>query len=124
MGVATCLLFGVFPLTDIEELRLPLSGFYPYKEQLFPVLYVYQIIGQIIVALCSISLDCIFACLLDHMCNQMAMLSSNLKSMRRLCEEKLRKQLHDDKIEFGKELQKLFDDMLIECVTHYTEILR
>lgn len=123
MGVATCILFGVIRFTHQGEIKLPLSGWYPFQNQLFAVLYIYNLVAETSLAMCNISIDCIFVCLLAHMCNQMELLSNCLRSIKKLCEEILVKRKYSS-TNYQQELQKLMDEMIIECIVHHRNVLR
>lgn len=125
-SVLTWTLFYVGNMKSIKQRTLPIAGVYPYEEELFLVYFVYQSFEELLISFCNVSVDCIIIGFLCHMRMQLDLLNQNLRNIKRLSIEKLRKR--DKKLskssDYLEELQNVVNETLVECIKHYETILK
>jgi hypothetical protein len=122
MCCVTCLLWAVFPLLDMksgERIRLPLSGWYPFKidkPAVFELIYAYQIFATCINGLRNISMDTFLSGSIMVISGQLAILNNSLQIMEQCSKSKVTSEVQGNQEKFRK--------ILVRNVIHYKNIIQ
>ncbi|XP_063912003.1 odorant receptor Or1-like [Zophobas morio] len=145
MCVATCVLWGVFPLLDKdggeETTELPLSGWFPFdtqKSPIFECVYVYLTMGAMINGLANVSMDTFLSGIIMVISGQLKLLNNSFQNLKQKCtdtslnhiEEGLIKNIvhHKNIIQFSENMTELFTtcimgqfvvSVIIICITMF-----
>lgn len=132
MCTATVLLWGAFPIMDKKEkIELPLSAWYPFSTNSWPVfeiIYFYQISAVLMNAIANISMDTVASGFMAHICGQLDVLNDALTHIRdqanvNLNKRKIKITYNENSEDFKKELQQQMDEEIIRCVVHHINII-
>ncbi|XP_068909800.1 odorant receptor Or1-like [Tenebrio molitor] len=122
MCCVTCLLWAVFPLLDRksgERIRLPLSGWYPFKidkPPVFELIYAYQIFATCINGLRNISMDTFLSGSIMVIAGQLGILNNSLQIMGQYYKNKMTDEDQGNQEKFRK--------ILVRNVIHYKNIIQ